>query len=137
MRDCWLDLTGVTVESPRGLATDSAADNAGYQLAPHATFLAVDSFDSTLPGSIFFFWNASDVLKNDGDTVSVKQGSTTIDSLTYPAFDNLEVGRSIAFPSDCIPADRADWQRWSLSFSSWTVGLFGTPNAPNDDVACY
>lgn len=139
-RDCWLRLDGVTVESPRGTAFDVAAAPAGLELAPRGSFVVADSVDPAknhaVPGIVLSF-DAADVLKNTGDTVSVKLGGIVVDTLTFPAFSNLEPGRSLAFPSDCAAADRADWQRWSLTFGEWTAGLRGTPNAANDDVACY
>jgi len=88
-------------------------------------------------GELFSAWGASDVLKNDGDTVSVKLGATVVDSVTYPAFSNLVAGRALAFPSDCPAAVRNDWTRWSLTFDAYSAGFEGTPNATNDDVACY
>jgi hypothetical protein len=139
-RDCWLKMKGVSIESPRGAVADSVNIDEDFDLAPHDTFLVADSLDPAvnhaLPGKVFA-WGTTDVLKNSGDTVSVKSGATVIDTLTYPAFSNLTPGRSIAFPDDCMPGDRADWQRWSLTFDSWTDGFEGTPNATNADVACY
>lgn len=140
-RDCWLTLDGVTVESPRGTATtDVATLPAGVALGPGASFVVADSADPTKShgiAGVVFAWDASDVLKNGGDTVSVKLGATVVDTLTYPAFTNLTPGRSLAFPSDCTAADRADWQRWSLAFTAFAPGFQGTPNAPNADVACF
>ena len=60
-----------------------------------------------------------------------------VDTLTYPAFSNLEPGRSLAFPADCPATVRGDWARWSLTFDVCTAGFKGTPNAANGDVACY
>ncbi len=139
-RDCWLKLQGLVVDSPRGTTSDAVAIDDGFELEPHGTFVVADSADPArnhgLPGKIYA-WNATDVLKNTGDSVEVKLGATVVDTLTYPAFSNLSPGRSIAFPDDCKPADRADWQRWSLTFDSWAAGFQGTPNAANSDVACY
>jgi hypothetical protein len=139
-RDCWLSLAGVTIESPRGAATDAVTLDDGVELGPRASFIVADSADPAnnhaLPG-VVFAWNALDVLKNGGDTVRVKLGDTLVDSVTYPSFSNLEPGRALAFPSDCAPGVRGDLTRWSLAFAEWTPGMKGTPNAPNDDVACY
>jgi hypothetical protein len=60
-----------------------------------------------------------------------------IDTITYPAFSNLEPGRTLAFPADCPAAVRTDFARWSLTFDVFAPGFKGTPNAANDDVACY
>jgi hypothetical protein len=138
---CWLKLDGVTIESPRGAATSNTATvPGGIELGPRASFIVADSTDAVknhdLPG-VVVAWNASDVLKNDGDSVLVKLGATTIDTTTYPSFTNLEPGRSIAFPDDCAWGQKADWARWSLTFDVWTAGFKGTPNATNADVACY
>jgi len=139
-RDCWLKLKGVAIESPRGATPDTTTIDEDFELEPHGTFIVADSTDAALnhdlPGKVFA-WNTTDVLKNSGDTVSVKSGAPVIDTLTYPAFSNLTPGRTIAFPDDCVASDRADWARWSRTFDSWTAGFEGTPNATNGDVACY
>jgi hypothetical protein len=140
-RSCWLKVKGLTIESPRGSFSPNRATIAeDFELAPKGSFVVADSADPAknhaLPGKVFA-WNASDVLKNDGDTVSLALGGVVLDSLTYPGFTNLEPGRTLAFPDDCAPAARADWARWSLSFDVWAPGQKGTPNATNSDVACY
>jgi hypothetical protein len=140
-RTCTLKLRGVTIDSPRGaLDGDTVTIDEDFDLAPYGTF-AVASMSTTaqtlgIPGKVFS-WSATDALKNDGDTVNVSMGLTTIDSLTYPSFTNLEAGRSIAFPGDCAMSDRYDWNRWSMTFAEFSLGLTGTPNGANSDVACY
>jgi len=139
--NCWLKLTGVTVESPRGAAAPNIATvTDGLELAPLGSFIVADSTDAAknggLKGDVFAF-NATDVLKNDGDTILIKSGATQIDSITYPGFSNIETGRTLAFPSDCKWSDRSSWERWSLSFDTWSTGKRGTPNAANADVACF
>ena len=137
---CWLKLKGLVVESPRGLSVDSVTIADDFELGPKELFLVADSADAmknnALPGKLYA-WNATDVLKNDGDTVSVKLGAAVIDTLTYPAFSNLVPGRTVAFPNDCPANVHSDWARWSLSFTVWKLGFKGTPNATNDDIACY
>jgi hypothetical protein len=140
-RDCWLKLKGVVVESPRGAAQSNVATIVDdFELAPRGTFVVADSTDPVknhgLPGKVIA-WEATDVLKNDGDTITVRLGSVQIDTLTYPAFSNLTPGRAVSFPADCVAADRASWARWSLTFNEFSPGFKGTPNAPNDDVACF
>ncbi|AKV02167.1 hypothetical protein AKJ09_08830 [Labilithrix luteola] len=139
-RSCWLKIKGITVESPRGAAFNTATVTDDLEIGPEGSFIVADSLDPAknhrLPG-VVVSWNATDVLKNDGDTVTVKLGDTVIDSITYPAFSNLQPGRTLAFPDDCTWGVRSDWQRWSLSFDNWSTGMVGTPNATNDDVACY
>ncbi len=140
-RNCWLKLKGLSIESPRGSAAPNVATiTQDFELAPHKTFVVADSEDPTknngIPGMVVA-WNASDVLKNDGDTLNVKLGDTLIDTLTYPAFANLTPGRALSFPSDCTETDRATWARWSLTFDEFTPGFKGTPNADNTDVTCF
>lgn len=140
-RDCWLRLQGVAVESPRGTAAPNVATiTDDFELEPHGTFVVSDSADPLknhgIPGKVIA-WESTDVLKNDGDTITVKVGTTLIDSVTYPAFNNLTAGRTLAFPSDCAWTDRATWARWSLTFTEFTPGFKGTPNAVNADVACF
>src|SRR5262249_34371457 len=103
-------------------------------------FLVANTTDGAknngLPGTVIA-WNDTDVLKNSGDTLSVKLGDTVIDSVTYPDLSNLSPGRSFAFPADCALTDRSDWRRWSLTFTAYATGFQGTPNAPNADVSCF
>lgn len=140
-RSCWLKLQGLSIESPRGTSAPNAVAIAeDYELPPKGSFIVADSADPAknhgLPGKVLA-WGASDVLKNDGDTLSLKLGATVVDTLTYPAFSNLTPGRTLAFPSDCPATVRGDWTRWSLTFDAYAAGFEGTPNATNDDVACY
>jgi hypothetical protein len=140
-RTCWLNVKGLTIESPRGsLAPNSVTITEDFELAPGASFIVADSADPAknhaLPGKVFA-WGALDVLKNDGDTVVLKAGAVVVDTLTYPAFNNLEPGRTLAFPSDCPANVRGDWERWSLTFDVFAPGFKGTPNAANGDIACY
>jgi len=140
-RDCWLRVKGLAVESPRGSSAPNAVTiSEDFELAPGATFIVADSADPLKNGGLagkVFAWEATDVLKNDGDTVSLKLGSTVIDTVTYPAFSNLSAGRTLAFPDDCAWNVRSDWARWSLAFTEYKAGKKGTPNATNGDVACY
>jgi hypothetical protein len=144
-RSCRLSLNGLTVESPRGTTQkDTITIAEPFELAPGATFIVAGSADRFenhgLPGKVFA-WDSADVLKNDGDTIRVKLGAVVIDELTYPSFSNLGFGSSIAFPSDCPSGVRSDWARWSLAFAPFGDTFFpqywGTPNATNDDIACY
>jgi len=142
-RDCWLQIKGLTITSPRGAATaNTVTVTESWELPPHGTFVVADSADPAkngeIPGKVFA-WSALDVLKNDGDSVRLEAGATVIETFTYPEFTNLGSGRALAFPDDCTWDVRADWARWSLTFSSWPVASTkkGTPNARNLDVACY
>lgn len=140
MRTCILDIGGVVITSPRGTATDSVTIPTNTLLNPGETFVVADTLDTTknngLPSPIFAF-EKTDVLKNDGDTISITKGATTIDALTYPKFSLLSVGVSLAFPSDCPAGARSDWARWSVSQTSFATSQKGTPNAPNADVTCF
>lgn len=140
-RDCWLKLQGVAVESPRGTSAPNVATILDdFELEPHGTFVVADSADPLKNHGIsgrVIAWEATDVLKNDGDTVTVKLGPILIDAVTYPAFTNLTAGRALAFPFDCAWTERANWARWSLTFTEFAPGFKGTPNAPNADIACF
>lgn len=140
-RSCWLDVQGIAIESPRGAAAPNVVTvTEAIELAPGESLIVAGSADPAknggLPGKVVA-WNASDVLKNDGDTIRVKLGATIIDELTYPAFSNLEPGRTLAFPDDCAMIHHKTWERWSLTFHEWSAGKRGTPNATNDDIACF
>jgi hypothetical protein len=138
-RSCILDVGGLSIESPRGTGKDSATVPQSLLIAPGAAFVVADYADAQSNHGIPIVaaaWNDYDVLKNDGDTVSVYAGSTLIDSITYPKL-TLVAGRSVAFPADCAWGDRADWARWSLSFHVWSSPYEGTPGADNSDVTCY
>lgn len=140
-RTCWLKLKGLTVDSPRGAVPANVFTiTEDFELAPKDAFIVADSADplknNALPGKVFA-WDATDILKNDGDTINVKLGAAVVDTLVYPAFSNLVAGRSLAFPADCPATVRGDWARWSLSFEVWKPGFKGTPNGANDDVACF
>jgi hypothetical protein len=140
-RTCWLQVKGLAIESPRGsLAPNVVTIAEEFELAPKGTFVVAGSADPlknhSLPGKVFA-WAGVDILKNDGDTVALKANGVVVDTVTYPAFSNLEPGRSLAFPDDCPANVRSDWARWSLTFDVVMPGFKGTPNAANDDVACY
>lgn len=140
-RACILDLSGVTITTPRGQGINTATIGQGFLLAPNASALVVDftapSDNHSVPaGKIAAAWSNYDVLKNGGDTITIKSGQVTIDSLTYPQF-TLSYGHSVSFPADCTWNDRASWQRWSWSVNAWVPSFYGTPGSDNTDVACY
>jgi hypothetical protein len=138
--DCILDVSNLTISSPRGTGVDTVSIDDGLQLNPGDTFLVADSDDPTINNSLttpLYSWDSYDVLKNDGDEIDVTLAGTTIDTLTYPAFSNLQIGASVSFPSDCQWSDRSSWSSWSYSFNVYSSPLLGTPNAPNDDVTCF
>ena len=139
-RDCTLNLKGLRVESPRGTEFDYVDVTEDMLLAPSATFVVadtvVDSLNHTLPGTLLS-WVATDALKNDGDTVSIKMGTLVIDELTYGTWGASYPGRSLSFSVDCAWTDRLDWARWTWSDAEWMTGFKGTPNADNADVKCF
>lgn len=139
-RDCTLNAKGLTISSPRGTGSDTVTISVDTFIPKYATFVVADSATPSvnhgLAGKVFE-WNNADVLKNDGDTITVKSGSTVIDTLTYPAFTNLAIAKSVSFPWDCSWSDRSDWSRWSYSFATYGTTFKGTPNDDNWDVACY
>jgi hypothetical protein len=139
-RDCTLNAKGLTITSPRGTGSDTVTITADTFIPKYTTFIVADSATSSinhgLPGNVFE-WNNADVLKNDGDTITVKNGSVVVDTITYPQFTNLAIGKSVSFPWDCSWSDRSDWSRWSYSFATYGSIYKGTPNDDNYDVACY
>lgn len=140
-RTCTLRLGGLVVESPRGTAFDRATLPADAEVAPLGKIVVVGTAAKAtsyaLPVASFPF-AATDVLKNDGDRMTVRSGTTIVDQLDYPAFSNLTAGRSIAFPKNCPANVRSDWARWSLTFSTYAQGTQrGTPGRDNTDVTCY
>ncbi|HQY65096.1 MAG: hypothetical protein IPF92_00670 [Myxococcales bacterium] len=138
---CWLKLDGLVVESPKGAAFDTATLPAGTELPPLGIVLVAGSLAGAralgLPEPVYAF-ERTDVLKNDGDRITVRAGTTVIDQLDYPPFSNVTPARSIAFPANCPAAVRSDWSRWSLTFSTYASGAQrGTPGRDNVDVTCY
>ena len=148
-RDCALDLHGVTFASPRGTQSDRVTVGGALVLPPNGILVVASSTSAALahdPPRPVLVWEGSpaDVLKNDGDTVTVTSAAgVLIDAFTYPAL-TLQPGRSISFPADCAWSDRATIERWSYASRPYagTAGadagaLMGTPNAENDDVTCF
>jgi hypothetical protein len=137
---CALNLNGLHGDCPVGMKMHSFDVTSDVWLLPGATFLVADSDDPVinhdLPGPLLP-WTAEpgDVLRNKGGTVTLSLDDVVIDTLTWPAL-KLEVGVSVAFPSDCPLANRSDWGNWQMSTASWFPSFYGTPNAPNDDVSC-
>jgi len=142
-KSCTLNAKGLQIWTPRGLGKNTVTIGADAFIAPNGTFVVADSANAqinhALPGNIFAFeGEPADALKNDGDTITIDFGQTTIDKISYPKFYNLAYATSVSFPADCAWSDRSDWGRWSDSFAKYGEGLFkGTPNADNTDVSCY
>ncbi|MFO0677749.1 MAG: lamin tail domain-containing protein [Polyangiaceae bacterium] len=148
-RDCSLNLKGLRIESPRGTSAKDGVDLQTDLILPaHGLFVVADSAvaseNGDLPGTVVAFANGpADVLKNDGDTITLTAGGVTVDALTYPAL-TITPGRSVSFPADCPWSDRSNFARWSQSFRGYGpaqadggVRLQGTPNGENVDVACF
>ena len=138
--DCAANLNGLHGECPRGGKVATFDVSADLWIPPRGTFVVADSNDPAinhdLPGIVVvWFGHQGDVLRNKGTTITISSGGTRIDTVTYPALP-LAVGTSIAFPSDCDAAERADFTKWKRSTASWFPGFFGTPNASNTDVSC-
>jgi hypothetical protein len=145
-RNCNLNVRGLHVESPRGAGPPDAVDvTDDLILPPNGTLIVADTLqpdlNHNLPGTVLS-WNATDALKNDGDTIRLSVGGQLVDALTYGSWV-LHVGRTVSFPVDCTWSQRSDWARWSWSFHVWQdapdggVPMKGTPNADNDDVTCF
>ena len=136
---CAVNLRGLHGDCPHG-AKAATFDVAGDLWSPGGTFVVAESVSPALNHDLplpVIAWqgNVGDVLRNKGTTLTVSLDGNVIDTLTYPALA-LTVGTSLEFPSDCDPSVRADFSKWQPSQSSWFPGFFGTPNAPNTDVAC-
>jgi hypothetical protein len=142
-RACSLNLNGLHAEVLRGPGDyDSVDVTHDVWVAPNSFVVIADSADpsvnNSLPGVVLALdFAPSDVLPDSGATINLWSGATLVDTLAYPTFTNATPGRTVSFPSDCAWSDRSSWARWSYSFRSWTPGFDGTPNADNDDVACY
>ena len=137
---CAVDLRGLHGECANGAKVRTVDVTSDIWIPPQGTFLIADSINRALnhdlPGTLLA-WEGQpgDALRNKGATVSLRMQDTLVDSVTYPAL-KLSVGAAVAFPSDCPAARRSDWSAWQTSNESWFPGFFGTPNAPNLDVAC-
>ena len=127
-----------------GLADVATIDTDLY-IEPYGFIVVADDASATknggLPGTVVS-WQKTDVLVNGGDTIEIiaatSAGDVSIDKVTYPAFDEVPVGKSLSFPALCAPGGYSDWNNWSTSFQPYgTSGtLLGTPNSENVDVAC-
>jgi hypothetical protein len=135
-RDCILKLGGVTISSPRGTASDTATVSDSFELAPHATFLVADTATNAAISGSLFSWNSSDVLKNDGDTITVASAGITLDTITYDATADWATGTSLEFPAGCAATLRSDVSDWVPATTTFGTSFKGTPNAANSDVAC-
>jgi hypothetical protein len=137
---CAVDLRGLHAECPRGSKVATLDISSDEWLAPGALFVVADSttpaINHYLPGLVYAWaGHPSDVLRNQGATISLMSGDTVIDSVTYPKLP-LSVGASLAFPGDCDAGARDDWTEWQTSQATYFPGFLGTPNGPNDDVQC-
>lgn len=138
--DCTLNLNGLHGECPVGSKVHSFDVTADMWIPPLATFVVADSADPAvnhyLPGFVLT-WSGqpSDVLRNEGGTVTLTYGETLVASLTWPSL-KLTAGVSVELASTCPTSDSADFADWQPAQSSWFPGFRGTPNAPNSDVPC-
>jgi hypothetical protein len=138
--DCTVNLNGLHGECPHGAKVATFDVTGDLWIPPQGTFVVADSSDPAinhdLPGVVIaWFDHPGDVLRNKGTTITLTANAAMLDTLTYPAL-TLNVGASLAFPSDCDPSQRRDFTKWKWSTASWFPGFLGTPNAPNTDVTC-
>lgn len=146
---CAVELDSFTVSSPRGASADVAMLDDGYRVGPGETVVVADSLSTAanngLTGQVYT-WNASDVLVNSGDSVSVLRGAATLDTFTYTSDSATVVdGVSLEYPSDCSTKNVATLSYWKPATTSYgsltgcgstgTSACEGTPNADNLDVA--
>lgn len=134
-RACVLDLKGLHAECPSGTKVHTLDVLDDLWLPPYGTFVIADSADPAIdhdlpPSVLVWAGDVGDVLRNLGATITLRSGDAIVDSITYPAL-KLTVGVSIAFPSGCSPAERADWTKWSNATTSWFPAFYGSPNARN------
>jgi hypothetical protein len=146
---CAVELDSFTVSSPRGASADVAMLADGYRVGPGETVIVADSLSTAsnngLTGQIYT-WNATDVLVNGGDSVSVMRGNTTLNTFTYTS-DSVKVtdGASLEYPSDCSIKNVGTLSYWQTATTTYgtltgcgptgTSACMGTPNADNLDVA--
>lgn len=138
---CPINLKGVKV-STLGAGAAVATVDVDVLIRPNATVVFAASpaalGKQKVPGFIVGFpGSPGDILKDDGDTVTLTAGAVVIDKVSYPKISNLEKDRSVSFPSECAWKERGDWDRWSYSFNEYAPRILGTPNQDNTDVACY
>jgi hypothetical protein len=137
---CALNLNGLSGNCPTGSKVTSFDVVTDTWIPPYGTFVVADSsnpiVNHALPGLVIS-WSGEpgDVIRNEGATVTLSSSGALVDSVTTPNL-KLTPGVSIAFPSDCPAALRAEWSDWQPSNASWFPAFRGTPNAPNDDVHC-
>jgi hypothetical protein len=137
---CALDLRGLRGDAPSGNKIRTFTIGDDVWIPAFGTFVVADSSSAAinhdLPGTMIA-WSGQpgDVLRNKGGTATLQMNGVLIDSVTYPSM-TLTAGASLAFPSDCAPSRRSDWNAWQTSTRSWFPGFYGTPNAPNADVQC-
>jgi hypothetical protein len=137
---CAVNLRGLHGECPVGAKVHTFDVSEDIWIPPGGTFLVADSADPAvnhyLPGLVLSWaGQPGDVLRNEGGTVTLSDGSTLVVSLTWPALKPI-VGASVELPADCPADDVDDFDEWQTSTSSWFPGFFGTPNAPDTDVTC-
>ncbi len=137
---CAVNLNGLHGECVNGMKLRTFDITEDLWIPPAGFFVVADSGDPAinhyLPGTVATWaGQPGDVLRTKGATVTLSAAGALVDTVTYPAI-KLTVGVSIAFPSGCSASARDDWTKWQPSTASWFPGFSGTPNAPNDDVAC-
>jgi hypothetical protein len=137
--DCAVDLTGLTLVSPDGLAPPAVAMFVipSGVIAPGGRFVLAQSgvpgenhdlpFDLTYAGS-------GVVLDNGGDSVSLVSAGTTIDRVAWIATDYMH-GASRSFPDDRPIASNDSQVRFcnaTAVYSEAAGGPYrGTPRMPN------
>jgi hypothetical protein len=139
-RGCTANINGLRGEAPHGAGLRTVDVTVDTWVSSGGSFIVADSSDPALnhglPGTVITWaGQPADVLHNGGDTLTLSVNGTVIDSVTYPAL-TLTACTSKSFPADCAPDQRANWKEWQDSTVSFSPAFYGTPNAPNLDVAC-
>lgn len=124
------------VTAPSSITVDPGTGNALLVAPGEALVLAQDAASETNGGvSARYAYGTGFVLGNTG-TLTVTQGSTNVDSLTYTGAFPQTTGRAMSLASSILGTNGSAraWY-WCDSSGSLSGGDRGTPGQPNDDCA--
>ncbi|RKH61179.1 lamin tail domain-containing protein [Corallococcus llansteffanensis] len=122
------------VTAPSSITVDPGTGSALLVASGEALVLAQDAASQTNGGvSARYAYGSGFVLGNTG-TLTVKQGATNVDSLTYTGAFPQTTGRAMSLASSIVgTAGSARSWYWCDSAGSLSGGDRGTPGQPNDD----
>ncbi|RKH42618.1 lamin tail domain-containing protein [Corallococcus sicarius] len=124
------------VTAPSSITVDPGTGSALLVAPGEALVLAQDAASETNGGvSARYAYGTGFVLGSTG-TLTVKQGATNVDSLTYTGAFPQTTGRAMSLASSILgTAGSARSWYWCDSSGSLSGGDRGTPGQPNDDCA--